>query len=535
MLLHLQKTNVDWAYYAEPSKKASLGLPKGSFWPRGKTLGGSSAINAMFYLRGNRRDYNTWEELGNPGWGWSDALRYFKKSEDNKLEHLQEEHGTKFHVKGGPLKIDRYWSMDEDFKYVIIDALQERGHEEIWDFNGEQHLGWATVHGTIDKGTRASTAKAFLSPIKDRANLHVIKHAHVTNLEFKSGTNEVTGVKFLVNGKELTAKAKKETVLSAGSINTPQIMMLSGIGPKSHLASLNIPVKADLAVGHNLQDHVIVPYFVSVYRKNKKPIKMDEAANALYSYFMHQLGPVAGIGTSDYIGFLNSKQNQSDPFPDIQIHNFYYKNGGEHFNIFLKLYGANEEIETSLREAFAEGNILIYYITLLKQSVPGKVELHNTDPLHAPKITTGYLEDDEEVETALRGIRRMQELKGTPSYVTAEAEEIHVKISECDQLDYDSDDYWRCYIRYTSTTLYHPVGTAKMGPDSDPEAVLTPELKVRKVKNLRVVDASIMPIIPSANTNAASIMVGEKGSDLIKATWSETVEVPTRTMPKEEL
>lgn len=493
-------------------------MPKGSFWPRGKVLGGSSGINANLYLRGNRRDYNTWEELGNPGWGWKDALKYFKKSEDNTVEHLFEGSLGKFHSKGGPQKISKYWSMDEDMKYVIIDALQERGHEEIWDFNGEDHIGWATVQGTLDNGERASAARAFLSSIKERTNLHVIKHAHVTGLAFKGNTNEVTGVKFELQGKEMTATAKKETILSAGSVNTPQLLMLSGIGPKSHLESMKIPVKADLKVGHNLQDHVIVPYCVSFYRKNKKPIGAEEGVNALYSYYMHRMGPIGGIGTTDYIGFLNTV-NKTGPFPDIQIHNFYYRQGSDHFAEFLDDAGYNEEIEGSLKEAYAEGNVLIYYVTLLKQAVPGKIELHNTDPKHAPKITTNYLEDEEELATALRGIRMLQKLKGTQTYVATEAEEIHVKISECDKLEYDTDEYWHCYIRWMSTTLYHPVGTAKMGPASDPEAVLTPELKVRNVKKLRVVDASVMPIIPSANTNAPTIMIGEKASDLIKSSW----------------
>lgn len=533
-MLHLQKTDVDWAYYAEKSDKASLGMPKGSFWPRGKTLGGSSAINAMFYLRGNRRDYNTWEELGNPGWGWKDALRYFKKSENNQVEHLFEGNGEKFHGKGGPLKISKYWSMDEDMKYVIIDALQERNHQEIWDFNGEDHIGWATIHGTLDKGERASSARAFLAPIKDRPNFHVIKNAHATKLEFKSDSNIVTGVKFQVNGEVLTAKARKETILSAGTINTPQLLMLSGIGPKEQLEKFNIPVKADLKVGHNLQDHVIVPYFVSFYRTKKRPITMETAVNALYSYFMHRLGPIAGLGTADYIGFLNTK-NKTDPFPDVQIHNFYYSHGADQFEYFLKGYGLNEEIEASIREAYAEGNLLVYYVTLLKQEVPGRIELRSSDPLDTPKIITNYLEDEEEVETALRGIRMLQELKGTQTYKEAEAEEIHVKISECDKLEYDSDDYWKCFIRYMSTTLYHPVGTAKMGPDSDLEAVLDSTLKVRNVKNLRVVDASIMPKIISANTNAATIMIGERGSDFIKSSWAEQPKEETRSPPKEEL
>lgn len=533
LVLHLQKTDIDWGYFTEKSEKASLGLPNGSYWPRGKVLGGSSAINAMIYLRGNRRDYNTWEELGNPGWGWKDVLEYFKKSEDNKYDYLFELHGDKYHAKGGPLKVDKYWSMDENMKYVIIDALQEKGHQEIWDLNGDDHIGWATVQGTLDKGERASSARAFLSSIKDRPNLHVIKYAHVTNLVFKSGTNEVEGVEFLLNDKKFKAKAKKETVVSAGTVNTPQLLMLSGIGPKEHLNALNIPVKADLHVGHNLQDHVIVPYFVSFYRENKKPIQPDEGLNALYSYYMHRLGPIAGIGTTDYVGFINTK-NSSDLFPDVQIHNFYFRMGSDHLHYFLKDASFNEEITQSIEEAFKEGNVLVYYVTLLKQEVPGKIELRSTNPKDPPKIFTGYLEDDEEVKTAIRAIRMLQDMKDTPTYKTAEGKEMRIKLSTCDKLEFDSDLYWECYIRHLSTTLYHPVGTAKMGPDSDAEAVLSPSLQVRNVKNLRVADASIMPNIVSANTNAATIMIGEKASDLIKSTWADYVEEDNQ-VPKDEL
>lgn len=516
MVLNLQKTDIDWQYYAEKSDKASLSIPKGTYWPRGKVLGGSGAINALIYLRGNRKDYNSWEELGNHGWGWNDALHYFKKSEGNKIDHLQELHGGKFHSKEGPLSVDKYWSMDENMKYVIIDALQEKGHQEIYDFNGEEHIGWATVFGTIKKGERNSPASAFLTPIVDRPNLHVIKHAHVTKIDFEGDSNKVSGVKFLLNGKELTAKAKKETILSAGAVNTPQILMQSGIGPKEHLSSLGIPVKADLKVGHNLQDHVIVPYFVSCFRDNQQQLDPQQLGGILYSYFMHRMGPLAGLGTTDYIGFLNM-DNSSSPFPDLQIHNFYFKQGVSHFPLFMSLIGYSEEMTESLMQKFEEGSILIYYLTLLKQEVPGRIELRSTDPRDPPKIFTNYLEDDSEVRRVTKGIRMLQQLKGTSTYKFAEAEEIHVKIGACDKLEYDSDEYWECYIRHTSTTLYHPVGTAKMGPDSDPDAVLDSELNVRGVEKLRVIDASVMPIIPSANTNAPTIMVGEKGSDLIKA------------------
>lgn len=264
---------------------------------------------------------------------------------------------------------------------------------------------------------------------------------------------------------------------------------------------------------------MIVPYFVSFYRENKRPISAETAINALYSFYMHRMGPIAGLGTTDYTGFINTK-NSSDPFPDIQIHNFYYRIGSDHFHKFLDAIGFNEEIEKSLREAYEEGNIVAYYLVLLKQDEPGKIELRSTDPLAPPKIFPNYLQTEREIEALRQGIRVMQKLYDTTSYKQAEAKEIHVKISECDKLKYDSDEYWECYIRYTSSTLYHPVGTAKMGPDSDADAVLDPQLRVRNVKNLRVIDASVMPIIPSANTNAASIMIGEKGADYIKESWS---------------
>lgn len=519
MVLFLQKTAIDWQYYAEKSDKASLSIPNGTYWPRGKVLGGCSAINAMIYLRGNRRDYDNWKEMGNPGWGAEDAMFYFKKSEDNKLTHLFDEHGDLFHGKGGPLTVNKFWNMDEDMKLVLQDAFNEKGYKEYWDLNGGDHIGFASVPGTIDKGERVSTASAFLAPNKDRKNLHVIKNALVTELEFsKEKKNEVVGVRFQIGDNKLVAKAKKETILSAGTVNTPQLLMLSGIGPRAHLEDLKIPVKADLSVGLNLQDHVIVPYYLSVYRTKQKVLSQEEIVNNLYSYFMHRLGPVAGLGTTDWTGFINTK-NSTDLFPDIQIHNFYYRKGLPHFTSYLSQAGYSQEVVDSLMEKHEAGNVLVFYVVLLKQAVPGKIELRSKNPEDPPKIFANYLDDQEEIATFTRGLRLLQELHDAKAFKIAEAEEIRVKISACDSIEYSSDAYWECYIRHMSTTLYHAVGTAKMGPDSDPHAVVDSELKVKKVDRLRVIDASIMPIIPSANTNAATIMVGEKGSDLIKSTW----------------
>ncbi|GAB0093750.1 hypothetical protein DMENIID0001_089240 [Sergentomyia squamirostris] len=511
------RTRVDWQYYPEKANNG-LGYKNGHYWPRGKVLGGSGSINANLYIRGNRRDYDTWEEQGNPGWNYDSLLRYFKRSVDNKIEHLFELTGSQYHAKGGPVKVDYFHSV-EMMKIVVEEGAFELGETEHMDINAQHHIGWANVFGTMDDGRRCSPAKGFLIQAGNRTNLHIVKNAHVTKVNLND-KNEVEGIDLVVKEKTFTVKSKRETIVSAGVVNTPQLLMLSGIGPKAHLEEMKIPVKKDLAVGKNLQDHLAIPMFIG-FHKNKEPTsRYVDFVDSIYSYYMHYRGALAGVGMLNLVGFYNTVNNTLE-YPDIQFHNLYFRRRTPQFNDYLNTMQFSDNVEKSLREAHEKYDLLCIMVTLLKQEAPGKIELKTTNPFDHPKIFPNYLLAQNDIDTGIRGIRRVQAYSKTDVYKMHDPVHIQIDLPNCDLLDYDTDEYWLCYMRHMGTTMYHPVGTAKMGPDSDPEAVVSADLRVKGVKGLRVVDASIMPEIVSANTNAATLMIGEKGVDMIKEEWKK--------------
>lgn len=510
----MQKTDYDWAYHSEVSDKASKSIPNGSYWPRGKLLGGSSGINAMVYSRGNSRDYDDWEKLGNPTWGWKDALKYFKKSEDNLVSSIADSYQGKYHGKGGFLKIDHLrWV--EPFTKVIIKGFEEIGFKEIEDVHGPDYIGFTNMQANVVDGERFSAAKAFLIPAGNRQNLHIIKNSHVTKLLFDN-EGKVSGVRFILSEqKELKALAKKEVILSAGAIGTPQILMYSGIGPENHLQKLGIKIVKDLPVGENLQDHLIVPFIVKLHKSTSKPVTTQERLDNLYNYLNYRNGPLSSTGSVSLSGFINTLDMNSK-FPDAQFHYFYFKQMDSALATFLKVLGYEDEVVKSILDVHEKQDILVCWMVLLKPKSIGRLELRSSHPLDKVKIFANYLSVKEDVDIMVRTIRVHQKVLKTKPFVDHEVEELKVSISDCESLAKDSDDYWECFIRHMSTTIYHPVGTAKMGPNSDKTSVVNSTLKVKGVKGVRVVDASIMPNIVSGNTNAPTIMIGEKASDLIK-------------------
>uniref|UniRef100_A0A7G3AJE1 Putative glucose dehydrogenase/choline dehydrogenase/mandelonitrile lyase gmc oxidoreductase family n=1 Tax=Lutzomyia longipalpis TaxID=7200 RepID=A0A7G3AJE1_LUTLO len=513
--MSLFRTKYDWEYYTEKSN-TGLGYKKGHYWPRGKLLGGSGSTNANLYIRGNKKDYDTWEELGNPGWNWEKVIKYFKRSEDNKIEHLFELTGNQYHSKGGPQKID-YFHDVEMMKIVVEEGAFELGEIEHMDINADKHIGWANVFGTTSDGRRCSPAKGFLIQAANRTNLHIVKHAHVRKVNLNEN-NEVEGIELSLKDKILNVKAKRETILSAGTVNTPQVLILSGIGPKKHLEELKIPVKKDLAVGKNLQDHFAIPIYIGLHQNKEPTTRPQDLTDSVYSYFMHQRGSLAGVGMTNLVGFYNTVNN-SLLYPDIQFHTMYFRRLAPHFKGYLEAMQFSTGIEKYFQKAHEKYDIVCLMITILKPEIPGKIELRSTDPFDHPKIFPNYAAGRSDMETAIRGIRRIQEYVKTEAYKYHEPVQLKIDLPNCELLDYDADEYWECYIRHMGTSMYHPVGTAKMGPQSDADAVVDDELKVRGVKGLRVVDASIMPVIISANTNAAAAMIGEKGADMIKEEW----------------
>ncbi|XP_058447537.1 glucose dehydrogenase [FAD, quinone]-like isoform X2 [Malaya genurostris] len=516
----IQRSDADWTFFAEPSENYSKSSVPGSFWPRGKMLGGTGGMNAMLYVRGNRRDYDNWAEAGNKGWSYDEVLTYFRKSEDNKNPEIADSFTGKYHGKGGYLKVQKFFASDPLLD-LVLEGGKQLGFKQLVDVNGEENIGFCQLQGTVDNGVRYSPAKAFLIPVMNRPNLHIIKNARVINVE-QDKKGVYRWVNFLYQEQHLKAvKAKKEVIISAGSINTPQILMLSGIGPRLTLKSLGIEVNADLPVGKNLQDHLFVPILIKLNKSTATNYNVYvELTKAYNEYLMFRTGPLASHGVTSGTAFVNT-MNSTNAYPDIQLHFFEFKKNSTKSVGFTEKVGYNDDISQSFLQATEEANVLMVFVTLLNPKSIGYVEVTTSDwkTYKQPKIVANYLENSEDIATVIRGTRLVQRLVDTKIFNENEAEIHRMNLPSCDKLKYDSDEYWECYIRHMTVTLYHPVGTAKMGPDTDSSSVVDERLKVRLVSGLRVADGSIMPTIVSGNTNAPIMMIGEKVSDMIKEDW----------------
>lgn len=504
------KTNHTWNYDMEKSDKSSKALEH-SWMMGGKMLGGSSGANTLLYMRGNKQDYDQWDEMGNVGWGFDNVLKYFKKSEGNKLDQFIE----MFHNHDGPLSIDAFNNTDQ-VTQILFDAAAELGYQELKDINADEALGFGLAQGTLQNGERCSSAKAFLSSIKDRQNLHIIKNALVTTLIIENG-KQVKGVNFLLNGQEMKAMAKNEVTLSAGTILSPRILMASGIGPAKDLEKLGITVVHNLPVGENLQDHVLVPYMLKVDPGSSQVMNNIDTVESIYAYLKYRVGKFAGIGITDFQGFVNTLDDSV--YPDVQYMFSGFTKQTIDFKRLCSIYGCYEEYLEQLNQFNQEAYLLLVQVTLLHPKSRGKIELRSTDPHDLPIIRPNYLDVQEDVETIIKGIQGFKKFLATNTFKRHQIEEAHMKIEECDKLKYDSHEYWECFVRYFSKSIYQLVGTCKMGPDTDLEAVVDPRLRVKGINGLRVVDASIIPTITSGKMNSVAIMIGEKAADMIKEDW----------------
>lgn len=487
-------------------------------------LGGSHGLNAMIHVRGSDRDFNDWEKFGNPGWGWQEALHYFKKSEGMRIKEVAESNGGRFHNTEGPLKIDSFHNK-EPVRDVILKAAEELGYKTLLDINAEEYIGMTVIPGTLDGNRRCTSAKAFLTLAMNRPNFHVVKHAQVTKISIND-KKEATGVEFLLNGRKFKANAKKETVISAGTINTPQILMLSGIGPKEHLQQHKIKTVVDLkGVGKNLEDHTVVIYPLTYNKGNSTAANPTAFLETLYKYTNNQYN-TAGNGVFDILGFFDTADRKG-LYPDIETHYNYFKRGE---NVLLPRYleeliGFEENLAQSIIDANQDSDIIFVLHILLNPKSNGKVELKSSDPFESPRIDGNYFANHADVKTLVRGMRLTHEFIKTKTFREHKMEAVPINIPECNKLTDGSDEYFECLVRHLSTTLYHPTGTAKMGPNTDKEAVVDARLRVKGIKNLRVADGSVMPKITSGNTNAPIIMIGEKAADLIKEDYGAQIHV----------
>lgn len=469
----LFKTGVDWNYSTEPEPYLNY---RRLYWPRGKVLGGSSSINAMIYIRGNAADYDGWKNLGNEGWGFADVLPYFKKSE-NRERGANELHGA-----GGPLNVADL-ALVNPLTRVFIAGAEEIGIARNEDFNGATQDGVGLYEVTQKNGQRHSAADAYLRIALARPNLKVETGAHAARVLIENG--RASGVAFLQNGTERLARATSEVILAGGTVNSPQLLMLSGIGPAEQLTRLGIKVTHDLpGVGANLQDHPMV----SVGYLCTQPISLDGAETLanLLRYLILKKGPLTS-NVAEAGLFTRSREGLS--VPDIQL-------------LFGPAYYRGHGLVRRKENCFGFGP------TLIAPESRGKISLRSSNPLEPPAIQANYLSTDTDMQTMIEGVKLSRRIAHARAFDPYRGDEIHPGATAT------SDEDIAEFLRSEVETLYHPVGTCKMG--SDPMAVVDARLRIHGVERLRVVDASVMPTIPAGNTNAPTIMIAEKAADMIR-------------------
>lgn len=507
LFIDLATTNQIWHYLTEPSQFSCSGLKDGScYWPRGKLLGGCSSINAMLYIRGNKNNYNSWKKAGNEGWDYDNVLKCFKENEKLLPEDLQH---LDTYGKDGLLPLTKY-KLNETIRDILLESVKELGYPVL---ESEGPIGFFESLQTIVNGTRANAAKIFLGSVSRSFKLSLVTNAHVEKILLDKKKMKAEGVKFRIGDRSIKIYADKEVILSAGALNSPQILMLSGVGPKQHLEDHGIEVIKNLKVGHNLQDHLIYWFYSSL---SDEGIKNTIVEDELYKYFAHRTGEFSKVGITNINGFISTKNSSNSA--DIQFtYIFIKKNDFNSLKSFKELVNIETTVFENLKRFNIQHHLLLTVVTLLQPKSRGKVLLRSSDPFDSPILRTGYLTDDdgEDIETMLKGIRFAEKQIKTKAFKRLNAEVLDIGIPNCRGMEFASDEYWKCAVRNLGSTLYHPVGTCKMGPASDPTSVVDSRLKVHGIKNLRVVDAGVMPVITSGNTNGPSMMIGRKAGHMI--------------------
>jgi len=476
----LQDSVYDWRYRTVPQRGCNM---RRFFWPRGRVLGGSSSINYMIYIRGHRGDYDRWRDLGNEGWGYEDVLPYFIRAENN--ERIQDG----YHGQGGPLNVADH-VLRHPLSEMFVEATKASGIPPNPDFNGARQEGCGFYQLTQKKGARWSTAAAYLRPALDRPNLTVTMHATVTRIRIEGG--RATGVDYIQGGQSVTARSEREVILSGGAVNSPHLLLLSGVGPADELKDSGTQVVLDLpGVGKNLQDHLLTFIRYEITEPMSLYGATPEMLQAMQEeYNQRRTGPLTS-NIAEAGAFVRT--DSSEAMPNLQY-------------LFLPYLTT-----VNCTEAFQpvrHGITLVFYVT--HPGSRGEIRLASADPLDQPLIGPDYLSDPGDTPLYVAGLRRGREIVAAKPLGDILGEELGPGPEA--QSDAELESYVRNHM---AGTCYHPVGTCKMGTDR--MAVVDPTLKVHGVDGLRVADASIMPTLIGGNTSAPTIMIAEKAADLIQA------------------
>jgi len=475
----MHNPKMDWCFKTEPDETMNN---RSINYPRGKTLGGSSSINGLLYIRGQEQDYDMWRQLGNVGWSWKDVLPYFIKAEDQELGP------SKFHGIGGPLSVENQ-RIQLDILDIFMNAAEEVGIPKVTDFNKGDNHGCGYFQVTEKNGLRCSTSVGYLRPIKNRKNLKIETKAHVRNIDFQK--KRANGVSYWKSNKLVKVIAKKEVILSAGSIGSPHILQVSGVGESSKLKEYGINIIINLpGVGKNLQDHIMMRPVYKV--KNIKTL--NKKINSLFGkmligmeYAFFRKGPMT-MGASQLCGF--AKSDSSRETPNLQFH--------------VQPISTDRLGGADLHDFHA----FTPTVANIRPTSRGEINITSTDTRDNPKIKMNYLSTPEDRKVTADGLKLIRKIVlETNTFKKYEPEEFRPGISILDdeELIKEASNY--------AQTIFHPVGTCKMGKDEN--SVVNDRLYAHGLQNLRIVDASIMPNITSGNTNAPTIMIAEKAADMI--------------------
>lgn len=377
----------------------------------------------------------------------------------------------------------------------------------------------------MKNGTRMSSSRAYLHPIRDRKNLHVLKNGMVTKVIVDEKSKRAKGVEVLLRGKSYSIMARKEVILSAGAVNSPQLLMLSGIGPDKHLKELGIKTIADLPVGDNLMDHVALGgmTFLTIPNTTLMSDRISKDPQIMYDFFNHHDGVVTIPGGTEALGFIDL-ENPGDPdgHPDLELLLTTSTLAGD--ETLKENFGIKDNIFNTVYKPITGRDGFMIFPMVLRPKSKGRVSLRNRNPLSPPNIEMGYFKDERDLNVLVEGVRYSRKLVQTRAFSELQPKLHRIPIPGCRKHRFDSDDYWKCHARHLSFTIYHQSGTCRMGPAGDASAVLDHRLRVHKIDNLRVVDASMFPEIPASHPNAVVMMVAEKASDMIKEDWSRANE-----------
>lgn len=485
LLVHfLQDSNdVNWKYQTEPSDKFCRAMDGNSCaWPRGKVMGGSSVLNYMIATRGHHKDYDNWEKLGNPGWAWKDVFPYFKKLETMGIDKWRK--NKKLHNDNGPVYID-FPPYHTPLATAFVEAGSELGYNFI-DYNGEDYIGFSYLQTTMKNGTRDSSNRAYLHPVKNRPNLTVTKNSLVTKLLFDSDKKRAIGVEFIKMNRVYQVYARKEIILSAGAIGSPQILMLSGIGPANHLKDMGITPIIDAPVGENLMDHIA--YGGLIFKVNQPvglilPDIMNLANPYVQDFLWKRTGPATIPGGCEAIAFIDTDRPRNhSAYPNIEL--LFVSSSFASIDQVRRTYGISDNFWKKTYSKYESTYTWTIYPMILRPKSKGKILLRSTNIYDKPKIYPNYLANKEDVKVLIAGIRAALTIGKTAAMKRYGTEFIDIPLPGCEKYKKNSDQYWECGLRTLTFNIYHYSGTCKMGPRNDPTSVVDSNLKVSSIYRL---------------------------------------------------